>query len=153
MKSWNRSRFYLSGLVALALAGMVGCNRAGDSSAADAAAPERGGGGAKPIKVTDANFAELVEDSEGVVVVDFWAPWCAPCRMIAPTLEKLAGEYHGRVTVAKVNVDENQKLSSRFKIESIPALIMFKDGKAQDMRVGALREADFRTWFEDSLKG
>lgn len=90
-------------------------------------APTNGNG--KPVKVTDADFMEKVIQSELPVVVDFWAEWCGPCKTIAPILDKLALEFAGKVTVAKVNVDENPMLSQQFRIQSIPTLMFIKSGK------------------------
>ena len=91
-----------------------------------------------PVTVTDANFAEEVERSPLPVLLDLWAPWCGPCRMIAPVIEQLAGELAGRVKVAKLNTDENQMTASRFNVRSIPTLLILKDGKEIDRIVGAL---------------
>ena len=91
-----------------------------------------------PVVVTDANFAEEVERSPLPVLLDMWAPWCGPCRMIAPTIEQLAGELSGRVKVAKLNTDENQMTGARFNVRSIPTLLVLKDGKEIDRLVGAL---------------
>jgi len=92
---------------------------------------------AKPIVVTDATFSEVVERSPLPVLVDLWAPWCGPCRMIAPIVDNLAAELAGRVRVAKVNVDENPVTSDRFQIQSIPALLILKAGREVDRIVGA----------------
>lgn len=91
-----------------------------------------------PTIVTDANFAEEVEGSPLPVLLDMWAPWCGPCRMIAPVIEQLAGELAGRVKVAKLNTDENPMTGSRFNVRSIPTLLVLKDGKEIDRLVGAL---------------
>ena len=91
----------------------------------------------KPIVVTDATFSEVVERSPLPVLVDLWAPWCGPCRMIAPIVDNLAAELAGRVRVAKVNVDENPVTSDRFQIQSIPALLILKAGREVDRIVGA----------------
>jgi thioredoxin len=88
--------------------------------------------------VTDANFAQEVERSPLPVLLDMWAPWCGPCRMIAPTIEQLASELAGRVRVAKLNTDENPMIGSRFNVRSIPTLLVLKDGKEIDRLVGAL---------------
>jgi thioredoxin len=88
--------------------------------------------------ITDANFADEVESSPLPVLLDMWAPWCGPCRMIAPTIEQLAGELAGRVKVAKLNTDENPMTGSRFSVRSIPTLLILKDGKEIDRIVGAL---------------
>jgi len=87
--------------------------------------------------VTDANFGEEVERSPLPVLLDLWAPWCGPCRMIAPVIEQLSGELSGRVKVAKLNTDENPMTGSRFNVRSIPTLLILKDGKEIDRIVGA----------------
>ena len=86
--------------------------------------------------VNDANFAEILS-SNSVVLVDFWATWCGPCRALAPTVEEIAKEYDGRAFVGKCNVDENSEVAGQFRIMSIPALLFFKDGKLADRLVGA----------------
>jgi thioredoxin 2 len=93
---------------------------------------------AHPSTVTDSNFAAEVEQSPLPVLLDMWAPWCGPCRMIAPVIEQLAGELAGRVKVAKLNTDENPMTASRFSVRSIPTLLVIKDGREVDRLVGAL---------------
>jgi thioredoxin 1 len=88
------------------------------------------------------------EIAKGVALVDFWAPWCGPCKMMAPTIEQLAKELHGKVKVAKVNVDEEQELSSKFGIMSIPTLMIFKDGKPIASRAGAVPKGSVMQWLE-----
>lgn len=92
----------------------------------------------KPVTVTDATFAAEVERSPVPVLLDLWAPWCGPCRMIAPVLEQLAAEMAGRVRIAKLNVDENQATASRFNVRSIPTLLILKSGREVDRLVGVL---------------
>ena len=87
--------------------------------------------------VTDASFETDVLKAEGAVLVDFWAPWCGPCRMVAPVLEKVAAQYAGKVTVAKLNVDENQATSMRYGIRSIPTVALFAGGEVVDGVMGA----------------
>ncbi|HKR55659.1 MAG TPA: thioredoxin [Gemmatimonadales bacterium] len=88
-------------------------------------------------QVTDANFANEVEQQKGLVVVDFWATWCGPCRMVAPIMEQIAGQYAGKVKVTKLDVDANQKTAMRFNVRSIPSILFFKDGAHVDTLVGA----------------
>jgi thioredoxin 1 len=95
---------------------------------------------AHPVAVTDGTFEAEVIKSETPVLVDFWAEWCPPCKMIAPHLDKIAEEQEGKLKVAKVNADENQRLMSQFKIRGIPTLILFKDGEAVETLVGFMRE-------------
>jgi thioredoxin 1 len=90
------------------------------------------------IVVTDADFATQVEGSTGLTVVDFWATWCGPCRMIAPILDQLAVEFEGKVKVTKLDVDNNQQTTVKFNVRSIPTLLFFKDGKLIDQVVGAV---------------
>ncbi len=89
------------------------------------------------VEGTDSNWQMEVEKSSIPVMVDFWAPWCGPCRMVSPVIEKLAGKYLGKVKVVKVNVDDNQALAMKFNIMSIPTIMLFKDGKAVDKAIGA----------------
>lgn len=90
-----------------------------------------------PIHVSEATFAQEVLQSDVPVLVDFWAPWCGPCHMVAPSLDKLAQQYAGRIKIAKVNVDENQPLSMRYQVSGIPQLLMFKGGREVGKLVGA----------------
>ncbi|WP_034356001.1 thioredoxin [Deinococcus phoenicis] len=89
----------------------------------------------KPVELTDSNFQ--TETSQGLTLVDFWAPWCGPCRIIAPVIEELAGQYEGRVKVAKLNVDDNPSVSGQYRVMSIPTMILFKDGQPVEGMVGA----------------
>jgi thioredoxin 1 len=98
-----------------------------------------------PVPVTQANFKQVVEDSKIPVLVDFWAEWCGPCRMVAPVIDELSKEYEGKVAFAKVNVDENAPLSSRYGIMSIPTLIVFKNGKPAQQVVGFRPKAEFKS--------
>src|SRR5512145_16527 len=96
----------------------------------------------RPVTVTDATFAAEVERSALPVLVDAWAPWCAPCRMIAPVIEELAAELAGRVRVAKLNVDENPATAARFGVQSIPTLLVLKQGREIDRIVGVQPKSD-----------
>ena len=93
---------------------------------------------ANATPVTDANFEAEVEKHDGLAVVDFWATWCGPCRMIAPAVDQLAEEYAGRVKVAKLDTDANPRTMTRFGVRSIPTLLFFRDGQVVDRVVGAL---------------
>ena len=92
----------------------------------------------KPITITDDNFDTEVLKSDRPVLIDFWATWCGPCRMIAPIVEELANEYEGKVKIGKLDVDENQQTSIKFGVRSIPTLLLFKDGKIKDTIIGAV---------------
>ncbi len=94
----------------------------------------------KPVTVSDADFADVVLSRSGPVLMDCWAPWCGPCRMVSPVLDKMAARHAGRLLVTKLNVDENPATASRFGVQSIPTLIIFSAGREVDRVVGAMAE-------------
>lgn len=91
----------------------------------------------KTIELNDSNFDEAIK-SEKPVLVDFWAEWCGPCKMIGPVVEELAGDYEGKAVIAKLNVDENPQVTARFGVRSIPTLLVFKNGEVVDKQIGAV---------------
>jgi len=105
----------------------------------------------KPIEVDDSNFDQTVLQAKTPVLVDLWAPWCAPCRMVAPVVEELASEYAGRVSFAKLNVDQNPRTASRYGIMSIPTLLIFKDGKPLSNIVGFRPKAELKRSLDAAL--
>lgn len=101
--------------------------------------------------VTDASFAAEVLQSAKPVVVDFWADWCGPCKMIGPALEEISDELADQVTIAKVDIMENTDIASQFGVQSIPLLIMFKDGKPVAQKLGAAPKSQLKQWIEGAL--
>jgi len=106
----------------------------------------------KPIVVDDASFEQKVLKSKTPVLVDFWAPWCRPCIMAAPVLEELAGEYAGRITIAKLDVDQNARTAAKYNIMAIPNLIIFKDGKPISQIVGYKPKDELKRDLDAALK-
>jgi thioredoxin 1 len=105
----------------------------------------------EPIHVTDAAFEKSVMQSTLPVVVDFWAPWCGPCRMVAPVLDKLAKEYSGKLVIAKVNTDENPQWAQKFNVQGIPTMLFVAKGKIVHQQVGALPEPMLRSTVDQFL--
>jgi len=106
----------------------------------------------KTVNIDDSNFDKIVLQAKIPVLVDFWAPWCGPCRMVAPVVEELAEEYDGRISFGKVNVDENPKAASQYGVMSIPTLLIFKDGKPVSNIVGFRPKAELEQSLDASLE-
>jgi thioredoxin 1 len=104
----------------------------------------------EPIVLTDSNFASEISKYP-MMLVDFWAPWCGPCRMVSPIIEQLSREYSGKVAFGKVNVDENQRIAASFGIQSIPTLMIFKGSKAVDVIIGAMPKAQIEMKLKQQL--
>ena len=102
----------------------------------------------EPVKVGDDDFETAVLKAEGPVLVDFWAEWCGPCKMIAPALEEIAADMEGRVTVAKINIDDNPQTPARYGVRGIPTLMIFKDGQVAGTKIGALPKSQLVDWVE-----
>lgn len=103
------------------------------------------------VHVSDSSFEQDVIKSSVPVLLDFWAEWCGPCKMIAPILDQIAAEYAGKVVVAKMNVDENPKTPMKFNVRGIPTLILFKNGQAEGQKIGAVRKADVAAFLDSKL--
>ena len=104
-----------------------------------------------PVKVSDASFQNDVLNSKLPVVVDFWAEWCGPCKMIAPALEELSNEMSARVTVVKINIDENPSVPQKYGVRGIPTLMIFSQGQVAATKVGALPKSKIKEWIESSI--
>ncbi len=103
------------------------------------------------VHVSDSSFEQDVLKSSVPVLLDFWAEWCGPCKMIAPILDQIAAEYAGKVVVAKMNVDENPKTPMKFNVRGIPTLILFKNGQLEGQKIGAVRKADVAAFLDSKL--
>lgn len=103
------------------------------------------------LHITDSSFEEEVLKSPRPVMLDFWAEWCGPCKMIAPILDELAGQYKGRLTVAKINIDDNQKTPETYAVRGIPTLILFKDGEVAATRVGAASKSQLEAFIDANI--
>ena len=103
------------------------------------------------VTLTQDNFETEVHQSATPVLVDFWAEWCGPCKMIAPVLDELAGEYQGKLKIGKVNVDDHQNLAAQFKVSSIPTLLIFKNGQVVEQMIGAKGKRDLKASFDRAL--
>lgn len=106
----------------------------------------------QPVHLTDANFAAEVSKYP-IILVDFWAPWCGPCRMVAPAIDQLAKEYSGKVVFGKLNVDESPKVAGSFGVQSIPTMMIFRAGKAVDVIVGAMPKGSIEAKLKQQLSG
>ncbi len=104
-----------------------------------------------PVEVTDSSFDEQVLNAPGPILVDFWAEWCGPCKQIAPSLEEIASEMDGKITIAKINIDENPETPGRYGVRGIPTLMIFKNGSVADTKVGALPKGQLSSWVEENL--
>jgi thioredoxin 1 len=105
----------------------------------------------KIVHVTDDNFENEVLQSSAPVLVDYWAEWCGPCKMIAPVLDEIAGEYQGRVKIAKLNIDDNPNTPPRYGIRGIPTLMLFKDGEVEATKVGAVSKSQLTAFIDSNL--
>lgn len=105
----------------------------------------------KPVAVTDSNFDQMVLQAETPVLVDFWAPWCRPCQMIAPVLDELAGEYDGKLSIVRMDVDQNPKTATKYSVMSIPTLLIFKQGKPISHMVGFRPKAELKRNLDAAL--
>ena len=102
------------------------------------------------LNLNKSNFSTIIHNENKLILVDFWAEWCAPCKMLAPILEEISKDLEEKILICKVNLDENQDLASEFSIKSIPTLLLFENGKLKDTKVGLLSKMDLLNWIDQS---
>ena len=102
------------------------------------------------LNLNQSNFSTIIHNENKLILVDFWAEWCAPCKMLAPILEEISKDLEEKILICKVNLDENQDLASKFSIKSIPTLLLFENGKLKDTKVGLLSKMDLLNWINQS---
>ena len=102
------------------------------------------------LNLNQSNFSTIIHNEKKLILVDFWAEWCAPCKMLAPILEEISKDLEEKILICKVNLDENQDLASKFSIKSIPTLLLFENGKLKDTKVGLLSKMDLLNWIDQS---
>tara|TARA_B100000886_G_scaffold50379_1_gene31022 strand:+ start:179 stop:550 length:372 start_codon:yes stop_codon:yes gene_type:complete len=102
------------------------------------------------LNLNQSNFSTIIHNEKKLILVDFWAEWCAPCKMLAPILEEISKDLEEKILICKVNLDENQDLASEFSIKSIPTLLLFENGKLKDTKVGLLSKMDLLNWIDQS---
>ena len=102
------------------------------------------------LNLNQSNFSTTIHNENKLILVDFWAEWCAPCKMLAPILEEISKDLEEKILICKVNLDENQDLASKFSIKSIPTLLLFENGKLKDTKVGLLSKMDLLNWIDQS---
>jgi len=102
------------------------------------------------LNLNQSNFSTIIHNENKLILVDFWAEWCAPCKMLAPILEEISKDLEEKILICKVNLDENQDLASEFSIKSIPTLLLFENGKLKDTKVGLLSKMDLLNWIDQS---
>ena len=102
------------------------------------------------LNLNQSNFSTIIHNEKKLILVDFWAEWCAPCKMLAPILEEISKDLEEKILICKVNLDENQDLASEFSIKSIPTLLLFENGKLKDTKVGLLSKTDLLNWIDQS---
>jgi len=105
----------------------------------------------KTVSINDVNFDQVINDSKIPVLVDFWAPWCGPCKAVAPILEEISAEYDGKLTIAKLNVDEAPQNASKYGVSAIPTMLIFKDGKSVHSIVGYKPKAEIKKVIDENL--
>jgi len=103
------------------------------------------------LNLNQSNFSTIIHNENKLILVDFWAEWCAPCKMLAPILEEISKDLEEKILICKVNLDENQDLASEFSIKSIPTLLLFENGKLKDTKVGLLSKMDLLNWIGQSI--
>jgi thioredoxin 1 len=145
-------RFACVSACIMALAILSGCGQAPSSSKPASGSADTVTASGDALHLTEATYQTEIQEYAGVAMLDFWASWCGPCKLIAPAIEELATELKGTAKIAKIDVDQNPNLAKEFEISSIPCLVLMKNGKEIDRKVGAISKQEMKAWIEQASK-